>query len=232
MHSSTKLLSGTRLVTATFAHLRKRCVARQIAARGVVDAQVLAAMRSVPRELFVPGALRDLAYSDRPLPIGEGQTISQPYIVAVMIAALGLKGGEKVLEIGAGSGYAAAVAARIAARVFAIERFEALANMARANLAAAGITNAEVRCGDGSLGWPEEAPFDAILVSAGAPRVPDALKAQLAIGGRVVVPAGDEMTAQTLMRVTRQSADRYVTEELGAVRFVPLIGAGGWPEAP
>lgn len=218
------------VVTGNFAKWRERCVARQIEARGIKDGRVLSAMRAVPRELFVPRDERELAYADRPLPIGAGQTISQPYIVAVMIEALGLNGGEKVLEIGAGSGYAAAVLARIAAQVFAVERIAELADLARGNLTAAQAGNVAVRCSDGSLGWREKAPFDAILVSAGAPTVPEALKAQLVIGGRLVVPTGEVPTEQKLLRVTRTSVNQFETEDLGAVRFVPLVGREGWPE--
>lgn len=202
-------------------------VRRDLAGRGISDRRVLDAMGAVPRELFVPQHLAADAYADTPLPIGNGQTISQPYMVAAMIEALRLAGGEKVLEIGAGSGYAAAVLARIADRVYAIERIDALAELARTNLARAGIGNVEIRHGDGSLGWPEQAPFDAILVSAGAPAVPEPLTGQLARAGRLVVPVGDAPNAQQLLRVTRTAAGLR-RESLGAVRFVPLIGALGW----
>ena len=218
---------GTRQKGAT----RATFLEQHIESRGVRDPLVLAAMRAVPRGLFVLPGTEAEAYEDRPLPIGEGQTISQPFIVAFMIEALALKGGEKVLEVGAGSGYAAAVLARIAARVFAIERVASLAELAQSNLAEAGIENVEVRHADGTKGWREEAPFDAILVSAGAPSVPRALQDQLAIGGRLVVPVGADPHAQTLVRVTRRSETDFTTEDLGAVRFVPLIGAHGWPDA-
>jgi protein-L-isoaspartate(D-aspartate) O-methyltransferase len=209
---------------------REDMVDMQVAARGVRDARVLAAMTAVPRELFVPPDQSAAAYLDRPLPIGEGQTISQPFIVGLMLEALGLEGGERMLEVGAGSGYAAAVAARIAGEVYAIERIPELAAQARHNLARAGSPNVELRCGDGSLGWPQEAPFDAIMVSAGGPAVPEALKAQLAINGRLVMPVGRDRRAQTLLRLTRRGAAQFEEEDLGAVCFVPLIGKGGWRE--
>jgi protein-L-isoaspartate(D-aspartate) O-methyltransferase len=209
---------------------RQTFVAKQIAARGVADPLVLGAMRRVPRELFVPQDEVASAYLDRPLPIGEGQTISQPFIVAYMIEALGLKGGEKVLEIGAGSGYAAAVMGEIAGEVYAIERIGRLAAFAALNIAKAGCRNVQVREGDGTLGWPEAAPFDAILVSAGAPAVPGTLMSQLAIGGRMVVPVGNETHTQDLVRVTRRSETEFKQETLTGVRFVPLIGNEGWAE--
>ncbi len=207
---------------------RQRMVTEQLQARGVLDANVLDAMRAVPREDFVASDSEPFAYEDRPLAIGASQTISQPYIVAFMIEALQLKGGEKVLEIGSGSGYAAAVLARIASAVFTIERIPELAGLARRNLAATAASNVTVRCGDGTQGWPEEAPFDAILVSAGAPSIPAALKSQLKIGGRMVIPVGAEPTSQDLLRVARTSERNYETEALTGVRFVPLIGSEGW----
>lgn len=206
----------------------RKMVETQIRGRGVSDARVLTAMEDVPRDLFVPAGEAASAYLDRPLPIGEGQTISQPFVVALMCAALMLKGGERVLEIGAGSGYAAAVLSRIAGQVFAIERIEALAAMARRNLGRAGCRNVEVKCGDGTLGWSEKAPFDAILVSAGAPGVPEQLKLQLAPGGRLVLPVGGRSGGQVLMRVTRTAAGTFEAEELDPVTFVPLIGEEGW----
>ena len=209
---------------------RAAMIEQQIYARGVRDEKVLAAFAAVPREDFVPEDLQELAYADRPLPIGEGQTISQPYIVAFMIEALDLAEGAKVLEIGAGSGYAAAVLAQIAGEVFAIERIESLAEQASLNLAKAGITNVHIRHADGTRGWAREAPFDAILVSAGAPHVPEDLLTQLAIGGRLVVPVGASQRAQELVRVTRTGEDSYETEELADVRFVPLIGEHGWED--
>ena len=207
---------------------REALVRRQVERRGVCDPLVLDAMRAVPRELFVPSAYRDEAYDDTPLPIGSGQTISQPYIVAFMIEALGLSGGEKVLEIGSGSGYAAAVLAEIAGKVFTIERIAELAKTAAANLRSAHCDNVEVRHADGTEGWPEEAPFDAILVSAGAPEVPRPLVEQLKIGGRMVIPVGPDQRSQELVRVTRVSETGIEQETVADVRFVPLIGKAGW----
>ncbi|MDA0961349.1 MAG: protein-L-isoaspartate(D-aspartate) O-methyltransferase, partial [Proteobacteria bacterium] len=211
---------------------RAEMVERQIRARGVRDDRVLAAMGRIAREDFVPRHLRDRAYEDRPLPIDADQTISQPYIVALMIEALALKGGEKVLEIGAGSGYAAAVLSRIAGEVFAIERHGVLAAKAAAALQDAGIGNVRILHDDGSKGWADEAPFDAILVSAAAPFVPEALKNQLAVGGRLVVPVGTDPRAQELVRVTRREGGRFDREDLADVRFVPLIGDQGWEGEP
>jgi protein-L-isoaspartate(D-aspartate) O-methyltransferase len=211
-----------------YSTLREQMVQRQIAGRGVRSENVLDAMRKVPRELFLPKGQRLLAYDDAPLPIGKGQTISQPFIVAYMTEALGLAGGEKVLEIGTGSGYAAAILAEIAADVYTIERIEKLAMMARGVLAELGYQNVHVRQGDGTLGWPEQAPFDGIVVTAGGPGVPETLKHQLEIGGRLVIPIGTSSWYQELVRVTRVSADEFETEELVPVRFVPLIGAEGW----
>jgi protein-L-isoaspartate(D-aspartate) O-methyltransferase len=208
--------------------LRRRMVERQIEARGVRSPRVLEAMRAVRREGYVPSYLGEFAYDDTPLPIEEEQTISQPYIVAYMVDALGLRGGERVLEIGTGSGYAAAVLAEIAGEVYTIERHERLARTARARLAADGYDNVHVRCGDGTLGWPEAAPFDAIVVAAGGPKVPAALREQLAIGGRLVIPVGETVGLQELVRITRRGPDDYLEEELCGVRFVPLVGAQGW----
>ena len=203
-------------------------VERQIAARGVVGKRLLEAMRTVPREAFVPDHLREFAYEDAPLSIEADQTISQPYIVALMIEAARLGPDGKVLEIGAGSGYAAAVMSRIAGRVYAIERHKALAELAAGRMARLGYGNVVVRHGDGSKGWPEEAPFDAILAAASGPDVPDVLLRQLAVGGRLVMPIGEPQAVQTLVAVTRSGEDRFDTEDLGPVRFVPLIGAHGW----
>jgi protein-L-isoaspartate(D-aspartate) O-methyltransferase len=213
--------------------LRLEMVEDQVLARGVRSDKVLDAMREVPREQFVPEELREFAYEDSPLPIAAGQTISQPYIVAFMAEALNLHGGESVLEIGAGSGYAAAVLARIAGRVYTIERVRELAGAARATLARLGFANVQVRHSDGTRGWPEYAPFDAIVVAAGGPDVPESLKQQLKIGGRMVIPVGGDQRFQELVRVTRVSENRFEVDELADVRFVPLIGEEGWtPEAP
>ena len=203
-------------------------VAQQIAARGVRDGRVLDAMARVPREAFVPSDTRELAYDDRPLPIGAGQTISQPYIVAYMAEALALQPGDKVLEIGAGSGYAAAVLAELADEVYPIERIGELATTAATNLKAAGYDNVHILHADGTRGWAAEAPFNAILVSAGAPIVPQSLKEQLAVGGRMVVPVGSSQRAQELLRITRRADDNFDREDLADVRFVPLIGEHGW----
>ena len=206
---------------------RDRMVERQVAARGVRDPAVLAAMRSVPRERFLPPDLEEFAYQDSPLPIERGQTISQPFIVALMTEALRLRPDDCVLEIGTGSGYAAAVLGRIARAVYTIERHAELAESARIRLEELGFHNVFVRNGDGTLGWPEHAPYDAIVVTAGGPRVPEPLLAQLAPGGRLVIPVGEEKT-QELVRVTRRLDGTLEREELGGVRFVPLIGAEGW----
>lgn len=211
-----------------FTALRKRMVDEQIAARGVRDWPVLEAMRAIPRERFVPQALRHEAYADRALPIDCGQTISQPYMVGLMTATLNVAGDQRILEVGTGSGYQTAILARLAAQVFTIERHAELLRQARARLDELGLTNVCYRVGDGSLGWPEEAPFDGVLVTAGAPRVPENLIEQLAIGGRLVVPVG-EPDAQTLVSIERTKAGPVRTDVLGC-RFVKLIGAAAWPE--
>ncbi len=207
---------------------RERMVATQIEARGITDPLVLDAMRTVPRECFVPASLAKFAYEDGPLPIGSGQTISQPYIVAVMTAAAGLKPGARALEIGTGSGYGAAILSRIAAEVYTVDRVGALAEAARARLSELRYRNVHVLEDDGSLGWAEHAPYDTILVTAGGPRVPKTLLHQLMVGGRLVMPAGGR--TQRLVRVTRTDVHEYEYEDLEEVAFVPLIGAEGWPE--
>ena len=211
-----------------YSRLRERMVLRQIAGRGVRSQKVLSAMRKVPRERFLPKGQGVWAYDDAPLPIGDGQTISQPYIVAYMTEALALDGGEKVLEIGTGSGYAAAVLAEIAADVYTMERIDGLATMARKVLGDLSYQNVHVRQGDGTLGWPEHAPFDGIVVTAGGPDVPDTLKDQLKIGGRLVMPIGRSTWYQELVRVTRITEAEFDMEYLVPVRFVPLIGEEGW----
>lgn len=213
-----------------FGNQRTQMVERHILHRGIRSGPVLAAMRSVPREAFLPEELREFAYEDAPLPIAEGQTISQPYIVAMMIDALELQGGEKVLEIGTGSGYAAAVLSRIAKDVYTVERIGQLAEKAADTLSALGYHNLHVLHADGTLGWPDHAPYDAIVVAAGGPQVPESLKAQLKIGGRLVIPVGADRRLQELVRVTRVSQQEYKMEELADVRFVPLLGAEGWAE--
>lgn len=205
---------------------RRVMVETQIRRRGITDPRVLTAMAKVPRHLFVPRHLWDQAYGDYPLPIGEDQTISQPYIVALMTEALELKGPEKVLELGTGSGYQAAVLAELAAQVYTIERIPSLARTAEQVLASLEYANVQVRVADGTLGWPGEAPFDAILVTAGAPQVPPPLVEQLDLGGRLVIPVGDRYS-QTLTRV-RRTPDGLKQEYLGGCRFVKLIGKHGW----
>jgi len=206
---------------AAFARAREEMVATQIEARGVRDPKTLLAMRKVPRHLFVPASAVSRAYEDYPLPIGHGQTISQPYIVGFMTEALGLKGGESVLEVGTGSGYQAAVLGEIAARVHTIEIVAPLARESAALLKRLGYANVEVRAGDGYLGWPEAASFDAIIVTAAAPRIPEPLKEQLKDGGRLVLPVGDEW--QELVVVTRRG-DRFEEKRVLPVRFVPMTG--------
>jgi protein-L-isoaspartate(D-aspartate) O-methyltransferase len=213
-----------------FARARDHMVERHLLARGITDRRVLQAFRDVPREHFVAASQRGAAYDDGPLPIGQGQTISQPYIVALTCEALQLKGHERVLEIGTGSGYAAAILAQVANQVVSVERLPELAALASERLQTLGYDNVTVRCGDGTLGWPELAPYDAIAVAAGGPKVPQALLTQLAIGGRLVIPVGREEGAQVLTRITRVGVDELRREELADVRFVPLIGAQGWLE--
>lgn len=223
-------MSIRELSSFDFTHLRDLMVDRQIASRGVRSKPVLDAMRSVPREAFLPKDLWEFAYEDSPLPIEQDQTISQPYIVAMMIDALALKGGEKVLEIGTGSGYGAAILAKIAGSVYTVERIGQLAEKSAAKLAELGFENIHVLHGDGTRGWAEHAPYDAIVVAAGGREVPESLKAQLKIGGRLVVPVGIDQRDQELLRVTRLSENEYETQDLADVRFVPLLGEEGWPE--
>jgi protein-L-isoaspartate(D-aspartate) O-methyltransferase len=207
---------------------RREMVDRQIAARGVRSGSVLQAMNKVPRELFLSQDMQEFAYEDSPLGIAAGQTISQPYIVALMTEALDLKGGERVLEIGTGSGYAAAVLGEIAAQVYTIERIDELAKSAAALLDKLGYANVHVIHGDGTLGWEPAAPYDAIIVAAGGPEVPETLKQQLKVGGRLVIPVGSIPRAQELVRVTRISKDQFRSEDIADVRFVPLVGKKGW----
>jgi len=198
----------------------------QIISRGIKDARVIAAMKKVPRHLFVEEALQSQAYSDHPLPIGEKQTISQPYMVALMTEALQLKGKEKVLEIGGGSGYQTAILAELSEKVFSIERIRSLAIRARQLLYELGYYNVELKIFDGTYGWMEEAPFDAIIVAAGAPDIPQPLLDQLAMDGRLVIPVGDAYV-QDLIRVTK-TEEGIKREDLGGCRFVKLIGRYGW----
>ncbi len=215
------------VLDSAYAHERAVMVERHLRARGIEDPLLLAAMGAVPREAFVAEHLQEFSYEDSALPIEAGQTISQPYIVARMIELAEIKPGDTVLEVGAGSGYAAAVMSRMANKVFAIERHEELAKLARARLKRLGYANAEIVIADGTKGLPEEASFQAIIVSAGGPHVPEALRQQLAIGGRLIIPVG-EFGFQTLMRVRRASETRFEEEDFGAVAFVPLIGEQGW----
>lgn len=207
---------------------RRAMVERQLAARGVVDRRVLDAMGAVPRERFVPETVRRLAYEDRPLPIEDGQTISQPYIVAAMLEAAEVVATDRVLEIGAGTGYSAAVASRLAAHVWTVERHADLGRTAAERLAAEGYDRVTVVVGDGTLGLADAAPFDVIVVTAGAPHVPQPLIDQLADGGRLVIPVGTHWEGQSLVRVRRHGTTT-TTEELALVQFVPLIGEHGWP---
>jgi len=203
---------------------RRRMVDEQIEAREIADPRVLAAMRQVPRHEFVPAAERAHAYEDRPLPIGEGQTISQPYIVALMTQLAGVGRGARVLEVGTGSGYQAAVLAACGAEVYSIEIVDALAKRAQQDLARLGIENVHVRSGDGYRGWPEAAPFDAIVVTAAAPQVPPALLSQLRTGGRLVIPVGETWHEQTLQVHTRTETG-FDVQDVVPVRFVPMTGA-------
>jgi protein-L-isoaspartate(D-aspartate) O-methyltransferase len=221
-------------VADDFDFLRKGMVERQIRRRGITDVRILSAMNSVPRHSFVPADRLAFAYSDCPLPIGAGQTISQPFMVAAMADALMLQGTERVLEIGAGSGYQAAVLSTLAQEVIAVETRPQLAAIARERLARLGYSNVRIGEGDGSLGWPVGAPYDAILVSAAAPAVPRPLIDQLADGGRLAIPTGDAESQQVL-RITKRGGE-IVREKLYHCRFVPLIGQHGWrefaPKAP
>ena len=205
---------------------RRSMVELQIASRGVRDDRVLSAMRSIPRHLFVPPTYRDAAYNDCPLPIGRGQTISQPYIVAVMTELLQIRPGDRVLEIGGGSGYQAAILGTLARDVISIERIPDVAEMAKENLSGAGITNVTIVIGDGTLGYPAKAPYDAILITAAAPDVPPPLIGQLAEGGRLVAPVGSR-DLQELVRCTKKEGT-VTREYFGGVVFVPLLGEYGW----
>jgi protein-L-isoaspartate(D-aspartate) O-methyltransferase len=220
--------SGNGWQEARATRERERMVEEQLVRRGIADARVLEAMRKVPRHRFVEEALRDRAYGDHPLPIGEGQTISQPYMVAAMSQLLGLQGTEKVLEIGSGSGYQTAVLAELTRRICSIERLPALAARARRILEELGYTNAVIRTGDGTYGWPDEAPFDRILVTAGAPAVPGPLFQQLAEKGRMVVPIG-EAQSQLLHVVDKVDGQMRTSTDCGCV-FVKLVGRYGWED--
>ncbi len=212
----------------SLADSRELMITLHLRGRGIRDPAVLAAMRVVPREAFVAKGMEEAAYEDYPLPIDGGQTISQPYIVAYMTEILELSASDRVLEIGTGSGYAAAVLSRIVTNVYSVERLGELVLSANQRLEKLGYTNIQVREGDGTLGWPEHAPYDAIVVTAGAPEVPQPLLDQLAIQGRLVIPVGPTPHLQMLVRVRRVGEKEYLREELCGVRFVPLIGTAGW----
>ena len=214
-----------------FEALRETMIERQIAGRGIRDAAILEAFRQVPREEFVAEVHQPSAYDDHPLPIEAGQTISQPYIVALMIEAAGIRPGDTVLEVGAGSGYAAAVISRIARRVIAVERHHQLVEIARGRMRRLGYQNVEIVEGDGTRGWSDGAPYDAIVAAASGSHLPATLIAQLVPGGRLVMPIGDPGWVQELVKVTRQEDGIVTRENLGGVRFVPLIGEEGWNEA-
>jgi protein-L-isoaspartate(D-aspartate) O-methyltransferase len=214
-----------------FVLARQQMVDRQIAARGVRDMRVLAAMREAPRECFVADEMSEFAYEDSPLPIEAGQTISQPYIVACMLEAAELKPNDRALEIGTGSGYAASLLSRLCREVFTIERHNELAELARMRLHRLGYNNVAVRFGDGTSGWPEQAPFEAILVGASGPSVPNGLRDQLAIGGRLIMPVGHAIHRQHLVKLVRRSQKQFDQQDLEDVTFVPLIGEHGWTEA-
>jgi protein-L-isoaspartate(D-aspartate) O-methyltransferase len=218
------------MATATidFAAAREAMVERQLRRRGITQPEILDAFRTVPREAFISPEYAHLAYGDHPLPIEANQTISQPYIVALMIQAGGIEPGDRVLEVGAGSGYAAAVISRIAERVIGIERQHLLVEIAQTRLERLGYNNVEIVEGDGTKGWPEEAPYDAILAAASGSHVPESLVRQLTPGGRLVIPIGEPGWSQQLVKVTKQIDGVLRRENLGGVRFVPLIGDEGW----
>ena len=213
-----------------FKNLHKAMIDKQIVARGIKDKQVIAAFEKVKRENFVVESSRAQAYADKPLPIILGQTISQPYIVAYMVESLLLEPEHTVLEVGTGSGYAAAIMAEICSEVYTVERIEELSEFGGRNLRNSGYKNVHLLIGDGTLGWEENAPYDAILVSAGGPVIPRALEAQLKIGGHMVIPVGSNRGSQELVRITRVSETEFKREDLANVRFVPLIGRAGWED--
>lgn len=208
------------------AEKRKWMVSEQLVPRGISDSAVLEAFGHVPRHSFVPPAFEESAYADHPLPIGGGQTISQPYMVALMTECLCLGGEDRVLEIGTGSGYQTAILAEICSRVYTVERDEVLIGASKEVLSHRGYSNIEFRHGDGTPGWPEEAPYDGIVVTAGAPHVPRALKEQLAEGGHLVIPVGSQFSQ--MLVVMRWSGNEYISREVCGCRFVPLVGEDGW----
>lgn len=218
-------------IVTDYAAEREAMVNRQLRRRGITEPEILDAFRAVPREAFISDEYAHLAYGDHPLPIEAGQTISQPYIVALMIQAAEIKRGDKVLEVGSGSGYAAAAISRIAAKVIGIERQHDLAEISRERVAQLGYGNIDIVEGDGTRGVPEEAPFDAILAAASGSHVPQTLLDQLAPGGRLVMPVGQPGWVQKLVKVTKQDDGSLLQSDLGEVRFVPLIGEEGWNDA-
>ena len=221
---------GVQVDMQNFAQQRKQMIDYQLRARGLHDQAVINAIDAVAREAFVSTQWVDSAYNDTALPIAARQTISQPYIVAIMTAALELKSTDRVLEVGTGSGYAAAVMAQIAKQVYTVERHKTLADSARTRLKELGYHNIEVLLGDGTLGWPQYAPFDAIVVTAGGPMVPETLKQQLAVGACLVIPVGTALHSQVLLRIRRTAENEFEEEDLCSVSFVPLIGAAGWDD--
>jgi len=219
------------LAMTDFSREREAMVERHLKRRGITEPHIVEAFLAVPREEFVSPEYAHLAYGDHPLPIEAGQTISQPYIVALMVQAAGIKAGDRVLEVGAGSGYAAAVISRIAGQVIAIERQHDLVDVARQRLERLGYDNVEIVEGDGTRGWPDQAPFDAILAAASGSHVPRPLVEQLAPAGRLVMPVGDPGWVQQLIKVTKNDDGTLLQQDLGEVRFVPLIGEEGWKDA-
>ena len=214
--------------TASMETQRHDMVRQQVERRGVTDEAVLEALRTVPREAFVPEAYREMAYGDSPLPIGEDQTISQPYIVALMAELAELEAGDRVLEVGAGSGYGAAVLGQVASEVYSIERLPSLADRAREAIESLGYDNVRIVEGDGTQGLAEHAPFDAIIVTASGPEIPEAYRQQVAVGGIIVMPTGAKEGGQRLMVCRRTGEQSWETDDEGYVRFVPLIGEAGW----
>jgi protein-L-isoaspartate(D-aspartate) O-methyltransferase len=210
-----------------YLQLRKDMITEQLIPRGIIEKRILEAFSSVPREEFVSDELKSLAYNDSPLPAGNNQTISQPYMVALMTQLILPKQNDKILEVGTGSGYQAAILARLAKRVYSVERFSDLADTARERFKMLNIDNIEVICGDGSLGLPAEAPFEGVVVTAAAPKVPKSLKSQLAEGGRLVIPVG-QIHMQSMLKVTRQG-NEFIEDYYENCVFVPLVGKEGWP---